>query len=85
MLLGFGALSVAYAMTVRVIASETSLATTDTPEIVQTPATTEKSWQSKTLSNLREVEDLLDGLEACGVKESEVQILGESTFAVRWR
>ena len=44
-----------------------------------------REWQTATLTNLREVEDLLDALEAQGVKEREVVAIGDTTFAVRWR
>lgn len=42
-------------------------------------------WKLVTLTNLREVEDLLDCLEASSVNEREVHTLGGSSFAVRWR
>jgi len=42
-------------------------------------------WKLVTLTNLREVEDLLDCLEASSVGEREVHTLGGSNFAVRWR
>jgi hypothetical protein len=42
-------------------------------------------WQSVTLNNLREVEDLLDSLEAHRVAEREVHALGNAAFCVRWR
>ena len=42
-------------------------------------------WKLVTLTNLREVEDLLDCLEASSVAEREVHTLGNSHFAVRWR
>ncbi len=99
-LLGFGVLSVAYAMAVRAGVLEpetvnpfTSPATSDpaaetlhdAADVVQTTAPVGTPWHTKTLSNLRQVEDLLDCLEASGVEDREVHILGESTFAVRWR
>lgn len=42
-------------------------------------------WQVATLTNLSQVEDLLDSLEANGFAEREVLALGNSSFAVRWR
>jgi len=99
-LLGFGVLSVAYAMAVRASVLEPGTVnpfaspTTADPaaetlpqacDVEQTTAPIGTPWQTKTLSNLRHVEDLLDCLEAQGIKEREVHILGESTFAVRWR
>ena len=42
-------------------------------------------WKLVTVTNLREVEDLLDCLEASSVGEREVHTLGGSSFAVRWR
>jgi hypothetical protein len=42
-------------------------------------------WQLRTLGSLSEAEILLDCLEARGVAERELVILGQSSFAVRWR
>ena len=42
-------------------------------------------WKLVTLTNLGEVEDLLDCLESSAVAEREVHTLGNSSFAVRWR
>jgi hypothetical protein len=99
-LLGFGVLSVAYGMAVRwgvlepgTVNPFTSPTTSDptaetlaaASELVKTSAPIGRSWQSKTLTNLRQVEDLLDSLESHGIEEREVQILGESSFSVRWR
>jgi hypothetical protein len=42
-------------------------------------------WQVTTLTNLTQVEDLLDCLEAQGFAEREVIALGNASFAVRWR
>ena len=42
-------------------------------------------WQTVTLSRLRDVEDLLDSLEAHHVSDREVCSLGNSAFRVRWR
>lgn len=41
-------------------------------------------WKNATLTRLCDVEDLLDSLEACGVKEREVE-MGQDSYAVRWR
>lgn len=98
-LLGFGALSLVYAMAIRAglpgsetvnpfteptIADPTAETLPHSSDVAQTTAPG-KPWQTRTLTNLWQVEDLLDNLEACGVEEREVHILGESTFAVRWR
>ena len=42
-------------------------------------------WKLVTLTNLRDVEDLLDCLESSSVNEREVHTVGASGFAVRWR
>ena len=42
-------------------------------------------WKLVTLTNLRDVEDLLDCLESSSVNEREVHTVGASAFAVRWR
>jgi hypothetical protein len=42
-------------------------------------------WHTLTISGLSAAEELLDRLEANGVAEAELFVLGESTFAVRWR
>ncbi len=52
---------------------------------VQTTFAQNAGWKLVTLSNLREVEDLLDCLESSSVAEREVHTLGNSSFAVRWR
>ncbi len=49
----------------------------------RTPARTE--WQLTAVDNLTAAEDLLDCLEAHGYAERELVVLGNSTFAVRWR
>jgi hypothetical protein len=46
---------------------------------------TATDWQVATLTNLSQVEDLLDCLEANGFAQREVLTLGNSSFAVRWR
>jgi hypothetical protein len=48
-------------------------------------ATTQGSWQLSTVSALCDAEELLDYLECQGYSERELVILGNSTFAVRWR
>ena len=52
---------------------------------VQTAFGPNTDWKLVTLSRLRDVEDLLDSLEAHHVLEREVHTLGSSSFAVRWR
>jgi hypothetical protein len=42
-------------------------------------------WHVATVDSLRDAEDYLDALEAQGVEHRELVILGNSTFAVRWR
>jgi hypothetical protein len=42
-------------------------------------------WQLTTVSDLSDAEELLDVLENQGIVERELVILGNSTFAVRWR
>jgi hypothetical protein len=54
-------------------------------EVPTTPPAATGGWQLKVLSNLSQVEDLLDSLEAHGVAEREVVTLGGNCFAVRWR
>ena len=51
----------------------------------KTTPPTATDWQVTTLTNLSQVEDLLDCLEANGFAEREVLTLGNATFAVRWR
>lgn len=46
---------------------------------------TRTDWQLTTVSALSDAEDLLDYLEARGYAERELVVLGNSTFAVRWR
>ena len=47
------------------------------------PSKTE--WQLVTVSALSEAQDLLDALENQGVAERELIVLGNASFAVRWR
>jgi len=42
-------------------------------------------WRVRTVASLSQVEDLLDSLEAHGVKHREVLAIGNNVFAVRWR
>ena len=43
------------------------------------------AWHTTTLDNLTAVEDLLDSLEAHGVKACEVATLSAACFSVRWK
>jgi hypothetical protein len=45
----------------------------------------ESGWRSAALSSLSDASELLDRLEACGFREREFAVLGESSFEVRWR
>jgi hypothetical protein len=73
------------------LAGETTLSTAADPaETLVTdrnPDPTEPSadWQLTTVSSLLDAEELLDTLENQGVAERELVVLGNSTFAVRWR
>ena len=51
----------------------------------QPQAANRTEWRMTTVSDLTDVEDLLDCLENQGVTESELVVLGNSCFAVRWR
>lgn len=42
-------------------------------------------WSLATMHDLTDAEDLLDYLEAHGVADRELVVLGNSAFAVRWR
>jgi hypothetical protein len=46
---------------------------------------TRADWQLTTVSSLGDAEELLDVLENQGATERELVVLGNSTFAVRWR
>jgi hypothetical protein len=46
---------------------------------------TENDWQIATLTKLSDAEDLLDYLEAQGYSSREFIVMGNSSFAVRWR
>ena len=49
------------------------------------PARPRADWSLTTVSDLTDAEDLLDSLESHGVEERELIVLGNSSFAVRWR
>jgi hypothetical protein len=53
--------------------------------VIQTVLMPQHEWQVATLSNLSQVEDLLDSLEAHGIAHREVHTLGDNVFAVRWK
>jgi hypothetical protein len=42
-------------------------------------------WQLTTVADLSAAEDLLDCLESHGYAERELVVMGNSSFAVRWR
>jgi hypothetical protein len=42
-------------------------------------------WRSASVSSVSDASELLDRLEACGFREREFGVLGESSFEVRWR
>ena len=46
---------------------------------------TQTDWHLTTVSKLSDAEELLDMLENQGFAERELVVLGNSTFAVRWR
>jgi hypothetical protein len=58
---------------------------TEIPPVSATPLPAAAGWQVATRSSLREVEDLLDWLEAHGFARREVVALQDGLFAVRWR
>ncbi len=45
----------------------------------------DSGWHTTKVSALHEAEDLLDALEAHGFMERELIVLGNASFAVRWR
>jgi hypothetical protein len=49
------------------------------------PAPVRSDWQLTTVAALHDAEELLDVLENQGFAERELVVLGNSTFAVRWR
>jgi hypothetical protein len=64
----------------------TTTPTADTVEI--TAGTSEPKpaeWHLVTVSSLTAAQEILDSLEAQGVAEREFVVLGNSSFAVRWR
>jgi hypothetical protein len=76
---------------VEVLAGETTIASAADPS-AETLASgrhlapaTRTDWQLTTVSDLSDAEELLDMLENQGVTESELVVLGNSCFAVRWR
>jgi hypothetical protein len=44
-----------------------------------------QGWHVRAGLHFHEVEVLLDGLEAAGVAEREIQVATDGTFQVRWR
>ncbi len=44
-----------------------------------------RDWQLTSVNNLTDATDLLDCLENQGIAERELIVLGNSSFAVRWR
>lgn len=50
-----------------------------------TPVARTADWQMTSVDDLHSAEDLLDCLEANGVTEKELIVLGNHCFAVRWR
>jgi hypothetical protein len=77
--------------TEEVLACETTLAhaadpaAETLPDRPAAPTGPCEEWQLTTVSCLCDAEDLLDVLENQGVAERELVVLGNSTFAVRWR
>ncbi len=66
--------------------ADTLAGSSDLVRTVLNPLTSPTAdWQVATLANLCEVEDLLDSLEAHGVRDREVSTLAADCFAVRWR
>src|SRR5262245_61375348 len=49
-----------------------------------TPLADPNEWQSATVSDLAEAEELLDWAEAQGYEERELILLADATFLVRW-
>ena len=45
----------------------------------------DEGWNVTSVPALSDAEDLLDALEMNGFSERELIVLGNSTFAVRWR
>lgn len=54
--------------------------------ISQTPGPADPTdWKLMTVTSLRDAERLLDWIEAHGFAERELVVLGNASFAVRWR
>jgi len=52
---------------------------------VRTAPPQEAPWRLAAFSGVRDAEEFLDRLEACGYREREFHTLDNSSFAVRWR
>ncbi|MCE9564140.1 MAG: hypothetical protein K8U57_19015 [Planctomycetes bacterium] len=63
--------------------------TTSAPKTVEITAGTGEpqaaEWHLVTVSSLSAAQEMLDSLEAQGFAEREFVVLGNSSFAVRWR
>lgn len=76
---------------VEALAGETTLANSADPATEtlasgrHLASTTRTDWHLTTVSALCDAEELLDVLECQGFAERELVVLGNSTFAVRWR
>jgi hypothetical protein len=69
-----------------IVASEATEADTLAARHAATPAPPAGAeWQLHTVKSLADAEAFLDCLERQGVQERELVILGEASFAVRWR
>jgi hypothetical protein len=73
-----------------VLAGETTLSGAVDPSVTLSdrnaaPGEPCGEWQLTTVACLTDAEELLDTLENQGVAERELVVLGNSTFAVRWR
>jgi len=59
---------------------------TDTlPGGMMRPSSRASDWQMTSVDDLSAAEDLLDCLEANGVADKELVVMGNKCFAVRWR
>ncbi len=71
------------------LAGETTLANAasaaETLRVDRSLPATRTEWQLTTVSALCDAEELLDMLENQGYAERELVVLGNSSFAVRWR
>jgi hypothetical protein len=75
---------------VEVFASKTTLTDAEVAAetgryLATTPPPTQSDWQFATVNALNDAEELLDMLENQGYAERELVVLGDSSFAVRWR